>query len=158
MAKFRFKLPDPGFSVFERRAIWFLVLILLIGVALRYYQKSNTTRQLKLETATISDTLKDSSSKVMGVITPENPLDINSATVQELQLLPEIGPKKAERIVAYREVNGLFKDIDSLINVYGIGPKTVEKLKPLICLKVDNQVMLRKRDVEDHNEESDYKK
>lgn len=55
-------------------------------------------------------------------------IDINQATVSELQELNGIGEKKAEQIVTYREENGPFKDAKELTNVSGIGDKTFEGL------------------------------
>lgn len=60
-------------------------------------------------------------------------LDINLATALQLQELPGIGPVKAEAIVAYRTGKGPFKRIEDIVNVYGIGPKTLESLKDCIC-------------------------
>ena len=57
------------------------------------------------------------------------PVDINSATAEELQLLPAIGPVLAKRIVNYRAEHGSFPSINALDDVYGIGPKTLEKLQ-----------------------------
>lgn len=59
-------------------------------------------------------------------------LDINSAGVTELCLLPEVGPVMAERIVEYREQNGQLKSHEALLDVYGIGPKTLAKLIPYL--------------------------
>ncbi len=59
-------------------------------------------------------------------------LDINSATAEQLQQLPGIGEKIAERIIKYREENGYFKKAEDLLNVDGIGEKKLEKIKPLI--------------------------
>ncbi len=53
--------------------------------------------------------------------TAENPLDINTATAEELILLPSIGPVLAERIIGYREENGSFKDKKEIMDVKGIG-------------------------------------
>ena len=61
-------------------------------------------------------------------------IDLNSADSQMLAQLPGIGLKKAEMITAYREANGPFKSVDELLEVKGIGPKVLEKLKPLITL------------------------
>ena len=58
-------------------------------------------------------------------------IDLNTATAQELELLPGIGPVMAGRIVAYREANGPFTSIDDVENVPGIGPKTLESIRPL---------------------------
>lgn len=62
-------------------------------------------------------------------------IDINTAPKNDLLTLPKIGPVTAERIIRYRVDFGLFKSIDDLVNVKGIGPKTLEKLKPFI--KID---------------------
>ncbi len=62
-------------------------------------------------------------------------LDPNRATVDELQLLPRIGPKIAERIVAYRESvtdPPAFRTAEDLDKVKFIGPVTVERLRPLL--------------------------
>jgi competence protein ComEA len=53
-------------------------------------------------------------------------ININSATVEELTQLQKVGPKTAERIVAYRDANGPFKTVDDLKNVKGIGDKILE--------------------------------
>lgn len=55
-------------------------------------------------------------------------VDINKATVQELNGLQGIGPAKAQAIVEYRQKNGQFKSTKELAKVKGIGPKIVEKL------------------------------
>ena len=60
------------------------------------------------------------------------PININTATVTDLQKLPGIGPATAARIVEYRQKNGPFTKIEQLMNVRGIGEKSFLKLKPLI--------------------------
>lgn len=57
-------------------------------------------------------------------------VNINTASQQELETLKGIGPVKAKAIVDYRSKNGPFKSAADLVNVPGIGEKTVEKLKP----------------------------
>jgi len=64
-----------------------------------------------------------------------HPVDLNGASLQELQKLPGIGPKMAERIVAYRQENGRFKSVADLQSVKGIGAKKMEKLGPLVIVK-----------------------
>ena len=61
-------------------------------------------------------------------------VNLNSATVGQLQTLPGIGAKTAERIVQYREKNGPFKKVEDLMNVQGVGEKTFLRLKPQITL------------------------
>ena len=55
-------------------------------------------------------------------------ININTATVTELEALPGIGPAKAEAIVKYREEKGNFKSAEDLKNVQGIGDKMYEKI------------------------------
>lgn len=61
-------------------------------------------------------------------------INLNTASVSELQTLPGIGLSKAEAIVAYREANGSFQSIEALQQVKGIGGKTYEQLAPLITV------------------------
>jgi competence protein ComEA len=61
-------------------------------------------------------------------------VNLNTATVTELQTLPGIGAKTAERILQYREKNGPFKKIEELMNVQGIGEKSFLKLRPQITV------------------------
>ncbi len=61
-------------------------------------------------------------------------VSINSATAEELDGLPGIGPSLAEQIIAYREAQGPFTSIDQLTDVPGIGPSKLEQLRPLVVL------------------------
>ena len=62
-------------------------------------------------------------------------LNINTATVKELQTLPNIGETTAQRIVDYRTQHGDFTSVDDLQKVRGIGAKTLEKLRPFVDAK-----------------------
>ncbi|MEI6860525.1 MAG: helix-hairpin-helix domain-containing protein [Shewanella sp.] len=61
-------------------------------------------------------------------------ININTASVEQLVLLEGIGESKAKAIVAYRESNGMFKMIDDLTNVKGVGLKLVEKNRENLSL------------------------
>lgn len=63
------------------------------------------------------------------------PLDLNAATLEQLDTLPGIGPALAARIVAYRDEHGPFRQIEQLNEVKGIGARTLEKLRPLLVLQ-----------------------
>jgi competence protein ComEA len=62
------------------------------------------------------------------------PINLNTATVAQLETLPGIGKSTAERILEYRQKNGGFKKIEDLMNVRGIGEKSFLKMKPLITV------------------------
>jgi competence protein ComEA len=62
------------------------------------------------------------------------PVNLNTATVADLEKLPGVGPATAARIIEYREKNGPFKKIEELMNVKGIGEKAFLKLKPLVAV------------------------
>jgi competence ComEA-like helix-hairpin-helix protein len=65
---------------------------------------------------------------------PVAPVDLNSATVEQLCTLPGIGPKKAEAIVTLREKQRFVRPTQ-LLRVKGIGPKILEKLRPHIRIE-----------------------
>jgi competence protein ComEA len=62
-------------------------------------------------------------------------ININTATLAELDTLPEIGPVTAQRIIDYRTKNGPFKRTEDLKNVSGIGDATFEAVKDLITVE-----------------------
>lgn len=64
----------------------------------------------------------------------ESLININTATAEELETLKGIGPAKAEAIVAYREQNGPFSSVDDLVNVTGIGEKTLANIRDKITV------------------------
>jgi competence protein ComEA len=62
------------------------------------------------------------------------PINLNTATVAQLETIPGIGKATAERILEYRQKNGGFKKVEDLMNVRGIGEKSFLKMKPLITV------------------------
>lgn len=75
------------------------------------------------------ETLKNQSNQQSGKV------NINKASMEELMTLPYIGEVKASAIISYRNEYGPFAAIDDLEKIKGIGPKTLEKLKPLVTLE-----------------------
>ncbi|MDI6688898.1 MAG: ComEA family DNA-binding protein [Actinomycetota bacterium] len=66
--------------------------------------------------------------------TVDGPINLNTASVEQLDQLPGIGPVLAQRIIEYRESNGGFKSIDDLQKVEGIGPKKFEQIKDKVTV------------------------
>lgn len=62
------------------------------------------------------------------------PVNLNTATPDQLAGLPGIGPRAAQRIVDYRTKNGAFKKTEELMKVQGIGEKSFLKLRPLVTV------------------------
>jgi competence protein ComEA len=61
-------------------------------------------------------------------------IDLNTASAQELERLPRIGPRTAQRIVEHRTAHGPFRSLEDLKAVRGIGPKTLEGLRPFTTI------------------------
>lgn len=92
---------------------------------------SGTIKKLK----NAADDGKKSENSVTMISGPCGPgrININTATEEELQALPRIGPKIAWRIVDDRAANGPFRDAADIMRVKGIGPKTLERMIDRIC-------------------------
>jgi competence protein ComEA len=71
---------------------------------------------------------------VSGTVKPKpgQALDLNTATVEQLDALPGVGPVTAAAIVAWRQANGKFTSVDQLADVDGIGPSRLDKLRALV--------------------------
>lgn len=66
---------------------------------------------------------------------PTRAININTATPAELELLPGVGPALAARIADYRQLHGPFKAVEELDHVSGIGPRTLEKIRPYATVR-----------------------
>lgn len=117
------------------RAVVFLIAVILIGSAIWGLRRFHPALFLGTPDL-IAVSNDDLSTKRKQSLTENQPLllNINVASVKELQSLPSIGEKMALRIVAYREKHGRFSSVETLTEVKGIGDKTLEKLKPFISV------------------------
>ncbi len=62
------------------------------------------------------------------------PVNLNTATMEQLDALPGVGPSTAQKIIDYREAHGGFRSVDDLKNVSGIGDVRFEALKDLVTV------------------------
>jgi len=65
---------------------------------------------------------------------PSEPVNINTATSEELQSVPGIGPVTAEKILKMRKARGRFRSVNELRAIKGIGPKRLAKMKPYLTV------------------------
>lgn len=71
----------------------------------------------------------------VGEVTADGLIDINRADAAALESLPGVGPALAARIVAHREANGPFAGVEALVDVAGIGPKTLERMRAMVVVR-----------------------
>lgn len=139
------------FTSQERMVIQFLIISIAIGlitgVVRKKYFSPDFSQQIEKDIVsfkTLTEKMISSHSNVtentstkMGDIEDEKSvksLNINTANKTDLLALPKVGPVTAERIINYRNDYGPFKSVDDLLNIKGIGPKTLAKMKPLITV------------------------
>ena len=84
--------------------------------------------------AGILDMITVNSSDTPPVDTATEKININTATAEQLETLKHIGPAKADSIIAYRTEHGPFRSIEELLNVDGIGEKTLEEIRDRITV------------------------
>lgn len=82
----------------------------------------------------VSKSVTTSGKTAVSSTTPTGLININTASASQLDSLPGIGPVYAARIIEYRQANGGFKSVEELLNIKGIGEKTLEKLKDKITI------------------------
>ena len=70
---------------------------------------------------------------------PSTTVNLNTATIAELEALPGIGAKVATRIVKYRTKKGPFRKIEELMNVQGVGEKSFLKLRPQLTVATKSE-------------------
>lgn len=118
------------------RAVAFLILVIIVGSAfwgLRRFKPALFLGKPDLIVVP-NEELPTERKQTPSEKKPEL-LNINNASAKELQSLPSIGENMAKRIIEFREVHGRFASVQELTEVKGIGEKTLEKLRPFICVE-----------------------
>ncbi len=123
-----------AFTPTERKVLLFLVATLLIGGVTRAFLAAESPEN------DFDYSVSDSTFESLSGEMPESEetatrvVNINTATKEELERLPGIGEVTAERILLYREEQGLFRKPEDIMKVRGIGTKKFEQLKSLITV------------------------
>ena len=115
----------------------FLMLTLGFFLGRNLIRPAVTTSRIAPTVQTLPPTLPSApvSTEAETVPEPAFPININTASAEELAYLPGVGPVLAERIVQWREQNGgFFSSAEDLLNVEGIGPVRLEEILPYITI------------------------
>lgn len=146
---------------FIEKLILFIIFMMFAGLVVGFAMWSNYlpmesavgsveslqfTTSSKVQSSILSDASSVNGASMSSVVsgqhqtTPSAPsqsskININTATLDELDTLPGIGPSKAKAIIEYRESTSMFYYIEDILNVSGIGEKTFEQIKDLICVE-----------------------
>ncbi|MCM8757526.1 MAG: helix-hairpin-helix domain-containing protein [Candidatus Omnitrophica bacterium] len=109
-------------SLEERKVLFFLLSLLVIGFGLSYLNK---------KCSPLSSSLKDISQEMREA----NKMDLNKIDKETLIRLPGIGEKLACRIIEYRQNYGRFRDLEELKKIKGIRPSCYEKIKEYLYVR-----------------------
>jgi len=139
-----------GFTISELRAILFLAATFFLGLGLRWFGANAEPPAAKFNYSAQDSIFLERSATVFGDSTKQEParksrnqparkpkphsINPNSASREELMLLPGIGRTYAERILMYRQEHGPFRSVEELSKVKGIGKKTLARIREFLYL------------------------
>ncbi len=113
----------------KKRGTWiYLGTLLLFGaVLLGFFLWRNSGKELQVRTERTPETT--------AAPVPRGKVELNTATAEELETLPGIGPALAGRILAYRQEQGSFSSVEELLEVEGIGQARLEGLRDYVTVE-----------------------
>jgi len=128
-------MPFFNFTPHETKALLFLLAALLVGSGITLYKRTHPqfAPELIIEKREIDP--KHQAESPLHQEQTRKKINLNQATTAELQFLPGVGPSLSRRIVKYREAHGKFHQIEDLMQIPGIGPKTLERIKDRISVE-----------------------
>jgi comEA protein len=130
-----------GFTRKEQKVLLFLSVSYLAGGAIKVYQDHWQPLPALPRQSILKET---SESPIMTVSDPRGnrgekasffTISLNTATKADLERIPGVGAVTALRILSYRDLNGGFRTVEDLLNVKGIGPKKMQKIRPYVNIQ-----------------------
>jgi len=114
-----------------------IILVLAIGGSVTYLSKGSVEiTDPSLNTSSVSEEIiVEKTSEESQEESKPGAVDLNTADINALQIAPGIGPSKAQAIIDYRNQYGGFSSVDELIEVKGIGEKTLAKIRDYYVVK-----------------------
>jgi comEA protein len=124
-----------SFTKNEQKILLFLAAIFLIGTCIKGYRAYVAPPPPVFDYSADDSVFNARSAASASTALVQQKININTASAEELDALPGIGPAMAAEILNYRTAHGRFARIDELLKIKGMGPKKLEKLQPYVILQ-----------------------
>ena len=117
----------------ERVVLIVLSAFLFLGAVLLYVRNARPYRDITITKGGIKEEI--SLAEAAKMLEEARRVDINSASKEEMMTLPGVGETLSVNIIEYRRTHGDFESAEDLLNVSGIGPKKLDKIRPFVKLE-----------------------